>query len=564
LALPDDADPALSLADCVLAATPVDGFELVASLESRLDPGDGRWHWASAFPQSGTTLVGGPLRRWTRQHGDVTLHAVLDPDKEAVAEDILDLCADLMDRYQPLLGPFPYREFTVLEAFFSSGFAFPGCTQIVGNRLSIHKPYRRHGYIDHEMIHSWWGCGVYVDPREGNWCESITSYCANYYGYVLDGDAKGGRKARRNQSNFLSSVKPEDDKPLSTFGLDDGAGRGIAYSKGAAVFHMLERRIGADTLFAAFRRLTSQRMGQFITWKHIQEAVEAEACIDLGRFFEQWVYGGGAPNLELTGAEYPPGAEQLSVWLSQGETHFEIDVPLRLHYGDRAVDTLATISEPEQHVFVPCERAGLTAVELDPDYHVFRKLEAAEVMPTARLTRRSKNLAVVVPEGELWSGYQTALNGYTEAVTGTEEGPKDGKIRTIEVGQVSESDLAGADVLIIGDAVRHPVVREFLSQTVSPVTWSEDGFEIEGQAYTAATQAVFFTVHHPSRPEGGVTVYYGNGAPALANARVLSYYPNSLLVFNTPADSSGRGGHGMTHTDVVRRIDFESHDRIDF
>ena len=127
-------------------------------------------------------------------------------------EDILDASAEYLDRYEGLIGPYPFKEFTVLEAFFSSGFAFPTCTQIAGSQLSEYRQYRRHGYLDHELLHNWWGNGIFVDPRDGNWCEGLASYLGNYYGYVLDDDETGARKQLRNQSNFLSAIDPDDDR----------------------------------------------------------------------------------------------------------------------------------------------------------------------------------------------------------------------------------------------------------------------------------------------------------------------------------------------------------------
>ena len=44
------------------------------------------------------------------------------------------------------------------------------------------------------------------------------------------------------------------DKPLGTFGLDDGAGRGIGYQKAASVFHMLEEKIGREPITPRVRR----------------------------------------------------------------------------------------------------------------------------------------------------------------------------------------------------------------------------------------------------------------------------------------------------------------------
>jgi hypothetical protein len=62
-----------------------------------------------------------------------------------------------------------------------------------------------------------------------------------------------------------------------------------------------------------------------------------------------------------------------------------------------------------------------------------------------------------------------------------------------------------------------------------------------------------------------VTVYHGNSEGALSNARVLGYYANSLLVFDTPQGSGEEDEDPHAgRTTVVRRMDFEFHDRIEF
>jgi len=573
---PETADPERSLSEYSLSVEAVEGFELVAGLEHvPTDEREGRLRWRSAFPVTGMVLLGGPLKRWSAPHGDVMLHTVLDPSKEDVAADVLAASAEYLDRYEPLIGPYPYKEFTLLEAFFSSGFAFPTCTQIVGSQISLYKQYRRHGYLDHELLHNWWGNGIFVDPRDGNWCEALASFAGNYYGYVLDGDEAGARKERRNQSNFLSAIKPEDDKPLGRYGQKDGPGRGIAYSKGAAVFHMLERKIGTEAFFAGLRLLTAERMGKFTNWDDLRGAFERTSGTNLKPFFNQWVRHGGAPTLALAGADWAPGSSELAVWISQGGSDFDLDVPLRLYYGQRTVDVEATVDQPEDRVTVPCESTGLTAVELDPDYHLFRKLKPAEVMPTSNTSKRGPKLVVVVPAGDLPEEYQQVVDDFSADVLGDENHPKKGHevvVRTAK--EVTPQVLSGSSVLVIGDAVRAAAVQDLLARTTNPVSWTGSGFAIEGQEYTEPGQAVFLTVHHPEVIEGGVTVYYGNSTAALANAGLLSYYANSLLVFETPVataneagapDGAHGGGSGaQPHTEVIRRMDFESHDRIEF
>jgi hypothetical protein len=566
LELPEGAEPGLGLSDFTLVTDSIADFELVAGLERQPAGEDGRLRWSSPFALDGMVLLGGPLERTSRRHGDIELHAVLAPGKSEIAADILDAAAEQLDRYAPLIGPYPFSEFTVLEAFFSSGFAFPTSTQIAGSQLSEYKQYRRHGYLDHELLHNWWGNGVFVDPRDGNWCEGLASYLGNYYGFVLDGDEAGARKQRRNQSNFLSSIEPEEDKPLGTFQLEDGAGSGIGYNKGAAVFHMLERKIGAEAMSAGLQRLTVEQMGRHASWREIEEAFERASDADLSAFFEQWVRRGGAPLLELVEAQWEPGSDRVEVTLSQEPTRFVLDVPLRLYYGEDWEDVVVTVAEPVDVVEVPSRTEGLTAIELDPDYHLFRKLEPEEVMPTSALTRHAEALTVVVPEGELAAGYQTVLDAYTRAVLGAEEDPHpDHDLTVVTISELEPAALETASVLVLGEAVFHPEVARFVGRTRSPVTWEEDGFAVEGDGFRGPGQAVFFTVHHPSRPEAGVTVYYGNSEAALANARVLGYYPNSLLVFESPLDAPAPESEGgMPRSEVIRRIDFEFHERIEF
>ncbi|MDH3525062.1 MAG: M1 family aminopeptidase [Acidobacteriota bacterium] len=569
LELPAGGDPDLGLSGFELVTDPIAGFELVAGLESVGQENgkgdDGRLRWASPFPLDGMVLLGGPLERASRRHGDVELHAVLAPGKAAVAADILAAAAEMLDRYTPLLGPYPFSEFTVLEAFFSSGFAFPTATQIAGSQLSEYRQYRRHGYLDHELLHNWWGNGVFVDPRDGNWCEGLASYLGNYYGFVLDGDEEGARKQRRNHSNFLSSIEPADDKPLGTFQLAGGAASGIGYNKGAAVFHMLERKIGPAAMSAGLRRLAAERMGRHASWRELEEAFEGAGGEDLGAFFDQWVRRGGAPLLELREARWRPGDSLVQVTLSQGPTSFVLDVPLRLYYGEESEDVTVTIAETVEAVEVPCRREGLTAIELDPDYHLFRKLAPEEVMPTSALTRHAAALTAVVPDGELAAGYRTVLDAYTRAVLGDEDDPhEDHELTVVAASGLDPSMLDETSVLILGDAILDPKVAAFVGRTRSPVTWGGDGFAVEGGRYAGPGQAVFLTVHHPSRAGDGVTVYYGNSEAALANARVLGYYPNSLLVFESPLDApAAESEAGMPRSEVIRRLDFELHERIE-
>ena len=551
----DDAPPENTLADCSLVVDSVAGVEFAAGLESEPDSaGDGTLRWSSAFPLTGVVLTGGDRVRLTTEHGGIRIHALVSRGKEALGEDLLDCARQCYDRYVPLLGPYPFEEFSILESFFSSGFAFPGFTQLAPVIINPKKPYWRHGYIDHEFVHNWFGNGIYVDPNDGNWCEALTSYCTNLFGYELDGDTVGARRKRRNDCHFLSRLKPEKDKPLGTFGLEDGAGRSIGYSKGSMVFQMLAFTIGQDAFWAGLKRFTAERMGKFTNWDDIQACFAAETGRDLDLFFEQWVRSAGTPQLEILSASHDAAAKALELTVTQGETEFALDVPIRIYRDEQSYrDVLVPITSSEEVVRLPAATAPVF-VELDPDYHVFRKVPADQILPTSSLTRHGKKLVIVKPEGEIWSNYELVASDF-------EEGNGADNTTTIVAPDLTLEALEETGVLVLGAAVRRPEVQDLLARAGCPVSWQDSGFCVGEKTYDRPGQAVFVTMHYPGDPKRGITVYYGNDERALANAGILGYYSNSLLVFGTVGDvARGMGMSGGSR--VLYREDLETPARV--
>ncbi|MFH0982450.1 MAG: M1 family aminopeptidase, partial [Planctomycetota bacterium] len=496
--LPEETAPENALAAYRLVVDQLPGIELLAGLEpAPTHDEDGAHTWVSARPLAGIALTGGRRVRLTAEHAGTRIHALVSPGKEAIGEDLLDCARQCYDRYIPLVGPYPFREFSILESFFSSGFAFPGFTQLTPVILNDKKPYWRHGYLDHEFLHNWFGNGVYVDPHDGNWCEALTSYCANLFGYELDGDAAGARRQRRNNSHFLSRLKPEKDKPLGTFGLKEGAERGIGYDKGCMVFHMLACKIGPDAFWAGIRRLTTERMGKFINWDDLKACFQAGTKEDLDPFFEQWVRTAGAPQLAIRSATYDSAAGALELTVTQGETEFALDVPIRIYQSEQSYqDVLVRVRAPEEVVRLPV--AAPVLVELDPDYHVFRKVPPEQMLPTSSLTRYGKKLVILRPDGEVWKNYDLVASDF-------EGGNKSENTTRLAVAEVTADALRDTGVLVLGAAVKHPVIRELLARAGCPVSWDEAGFRVGDQTYDRPGQAVLVTVRHPDDPKWGIT-----------------------------------------------------------
>ncbi|HNO77871.1 MAG TPA: M1 family aminopeptidase [Phycisphaerae bacterium] len=525
---------------------PVDGYEFVASAPRRnrgaLNPEF--LEFESTFPQTDLAIAGGQFQQWSRDVDGVRFAILLNPnDADAPtlqrrADVFLDAAEDYYHRYTPLVGPYPYDEFTIVENFFSSGFAFPTFTLLGPAVIAMEDRALRHGYLDHEFLHSWWGNGLYVDPNDGNWCEALASFGANLYGYTLDDDPEGARKNRRDACNILTRITGDNDKPLATFGKTEGASRSIGYQKGAAVFDMMAREIGIDNFWRAMRKLTNEHTGTFVNWDTMRTAMEDVSGVDLKSFYAQWVYGAGAPRLLLTRVWLDAATATGHVEIEQDEPTFSVNLPLRVHFADGSfMDVIVPVTETSTGFEFEGSK-NPTEVELDPDYLVARKLADEELLPTLGGSLRSKNTLLVQDESE-WDGYQLFAGDIKQ---------KRAKSPADEVATPSPEQLEQNALVIVGQAVTQPAIQALIERSECPIRFKADGFEIDGVDYASASQSVLCSFRHPDDFGKTVTIYYGNSAESLSNAGILWFYGNSLLVFDAK-----EGGHAV----VIVRRDFE-------
>ena len=72
-----------------------------------------------------------------------SLGAYLFKEDASLADEYLEACARYLDAYIPLLGPYPFPKFAVVENFFSSGLGMPSFTLLGSAIIKRHytQPY---------------------------------------------------------------------------------------------------------------------------------------------------------------------------------------------------------------------------------------------------------------------------------------------------------------------------------------------------------------------------------------------------------------------------------------
>jgi hypothetical protein len=354
-------------------------------------------HWASRDPVESVPLVSGPYVIERREHKGVSLETwcYASTPKE-VSEPYLGAAAGAIDRFSERFGPYPYSKFALVENYWQTGWGMPSFT-FLGDRV-IRLPFIVYTSYPHEILHNWWGNGVFVDASGGNWCEGLTTYGADYAAK----EAEGGTAARDYRRNQLIGYRDfaaagGRDFPLTRFReRDSAATQAVGYGKTFMVFHMLRQRLGQGGFDGALRRFYRTNLFRSADWSDVREAFEEDTGEDLATWFDTWVGKPGAPTLALEGVVAEPHGDE---WMVSGTVVQDGAWPLRVPVvvtgdGERAEQVLPVTGER-----TPFEMAVAfppVHVAADPDFHIFRLLYAEEVAPTLSGVLGAKRTRIVI------------------------------------------------------------------------------------------------------------------------------------------------------------------------
>lgn len=393
-------------------------------------------------PAEGIWVMAGPYRvseQSVRLDGgkEVAVRTWFHEDLSALAEGYLSDSAAYLQRYSRLIGDYPFTEFNIVASPMGHGLGMPGATYLGRDVLRL--PFIRGTSLGHEVLHNWWGNGVYPEWSQGNWSEGLTTFMADY-AFREDQSADAARAMRLEWLRDLAAVAPADETSLADFrSRHHGISSVIGYGKAAMVFLMLRDEIGKTAFDAGLRRFWQAHRFRAASWKDLEQAFAQASGVDLSGFFAQWVQRRTSPSVAI--ALPPPGSAKGSFRLVQQGDVFDLSVPLRLRLASGESREARVRIRDRESLIDPASLAlaAATAVELDPDLRLWRRLDAGALPPIFRETFISPRAELLVAASAEWAAPAMALAG---------------RLLESKMQTVSESRLlASAEVpaLILGD-----------------------------------------------------------------------------------------------------------------
>lgn len=339
-------------------------------------------------PANGIDLMAGPYtvreKLLPRPGGaPLRLRTYFYPEVEALAEGYLDDSWRYIEKYSRSIGEYPFTEFSIVASPLPLGFGMPTLTYIGTQVLRL--PFIRDTSLGHEVLHNWWGNGVYADYDKGNWSEGLTTFMADY-AYRENASPEAAREMRLGWLRDFAAISAGGHRPLAEFrSRAHGADAAVGYGKAAMVFLMLRDLVGGEAFGRGLRLFWNSHRFTVASWDDLRRDLEQTSGQALRGFFEQWLERPGGPNVRIGTARalrVDAGA-RLALSVEQLPPVYRLRVPVEIVTGQTVDLRWIDIDQAKQTVTLELARTP-DGVRLDPDLRVWRVLAAEQLPPILR------------------------------------------------------------------------------------------------------------------------------------------------------------------------------------
>lgn len=361
----------------------------------KTEPRARRWHYhyrlEKPHPSYLVTLVVGHFAiekgRDARLAGGrkVPIRYYVPPAQRGDAKRSFGETPRMVELFSRLTGvDFPWERYSQVVV---SDFIFGGMENTTATTLHEYALLDRRAGLDvdanyllaHELAHQWFGDFVTCRDWSHAW---LNEGFATFFEHLEREDRLGrdeydhGIKADLEtylgeaRSEYRRAIVSRDyDQPIDLFDRH-------LYEKGALVLHTLRRELGDQSFFSAVRAYLGAHAHGIVETNDLQRALEQASGRSLERFFDQWVYRPGHPELKVS-IGYEQGLVSVTLKQTQkpGETAtFAFDFEIEVCASDGKITRhQKRVTEAHDALIVPmAERPRYVA--FDPEMRVMAEL----------------------------------------------------------------------------------------------------------------------------------------------------------------------------------------------
>ncbi len=267
-----------------------------------------RYRMDDPHPSYLFTLVAGEFERIDDEADGVRLHYFVPKGKTDEGKRTFRRTPEMVRRFGKLTGvPYPWKSYSQIVV---SDFIFGGMENTTATTMYEHILLDERAAIDvtaddliaHELAHHWFGDLVTCRDWSHAWLnEGFATYMEHVDREGWLGRDEYEHGVRGDVAGYLSEAGGRYRRPIVCQDYEapiDIFDRHL-YEKGACVLHMLRLELGDDSFWRGIKAYLERHAHGIVETRDLMRALEEASGKSLERFFEQWVYRAGHPELDV-------------------------------------------------------------------------------------------------------------------------------------------------------------------------------------------------------------------------------------------------------------------------
>ncbi|HEV8131027.1 MAG TPA: M1 family aminopeptidase [Acidobacteriota bacterium] len=223
---------------------------------------------------------------------------VLSED-EKTAANILNGVSKAVSLYSVMFGELKdYQGYTVIEI--PDGWGSQASDYYVLETAAAFRDPKRILEVYHEVAHSW-NAKVKPEVKRTRWFdEAFAMYFQAIALREFEGEEAYEDEMDHDRESFIKRVQSDKrnfDTPIAEYGKSELGGN--SYSKGAWSLYVLHQLVGEKQFKQIIRRFLSDFRNKPADFKDFQLVAERVSHRDLGKYFNEWIYGAASSQLLL-------------------------------------------------------------------------------------------------------------------------------------------------------------------------------------------------------------------------------------------------------------------------
>ena len=155
--------------------------------------------------------------------------------------------------------------------------------------------------ISHELGHQWFGDLVTCKDWGDIWLnEGFATFMETVWSEAHFGKEEADYERWEAAHQWFAQTNLYA-KPIVRHDFNDsGEFDGNAYTKGGWVLYMLRHELGEEAFYRGLKHYLEVNRGKNVVTADLAKAIEEATHTNVDQFFNQWLYGAGAPKLDLS------------------------------------------------------------------------------------------------------------------------------------------------------------------------------------------------------------------------------------------------------------------------